>query len=221
MSTSSVVSGYRRGEGLECGRLVVVGLDVAVRHRAEDGDAVELPGQDVGGACRAGEVAGAGDLQRRLGAVGATGAELDHVAPGGRRDHPRRLRRRHDLEVHLVEHERLDQLSLPDRRHDLDQRLVGEDDGPFGHRPDLAAEPEVAQPLQERLGEPAQRAQVVPILLGDAEGLQGGEHVVEPGGDEVIADRRQLAEEQLEDRRPVHPLGLVGPGHGQLVQVGE
>ena len=79
-----------------------------------------------------------------------------------------------------VEQRGLDQLGLEDRRRHLQQRLVGEHQGAFGHRPHLARESEAAKVVEEGGLEPAERAEVVEPRVGEAERAQVLEGILSP-----------------------------------------
>jgi hypothetical protein len=118
----------------------------------------------------------------------------------------------------LVHHVGLDELGLRDRCGDLEDRLVGEDRRPLGHRVHVPAEAEVPEPAQEPVVELSERGQIVQILAREAQLLQVPQHVVEAAGEQVVPSLRQPAHEQTEGRRLVHVLLDIGLQHGELVR---
>src|SRR5262245_38602661 len=75
--------------------------------------------------------------------------ELDYSAALRRIDDAGRLRRNQGLKIDRREKIGLDDLSLDQRRGHPQQRLARERHSPFGHRPHVAREAEVAQVFEE------------------------------------------------------------------------
>jgi hypothetical protein len=153
----------------------------------------------------------------------AAEAEVHDSASGGGLDDARGLGGDERGEVDHGEQVRLDELRLGQRRGDLQDRLVGEDDGALGHRADLAGEAEAREVgveiLRHRM-ELRQAAQVVELLRGEADGLKVVQRLLDAGDDEEAAVRGEVPDEQLEGRHVGHVVDVVGGGHGELVQVG-
>ena len=89
---------------------------------------------------------GAGAFQGGVEPMRAAPAEIDDRPALGGVHHAGGLRRRHALHVDLVHHEGLDELRLGNRRHDLQDGLVGEHRRSFRHGVEIAVEAELAEP---------------------------------------------------------------------------
>ena len=84
-------------------------------------------------------------------------------------------------------------------------------------------------PVKRKLGkiverggaEPAGALQPVDLVCGEAQLLEEFERLLEPRGNQKAAPGRQLAHEQLEDRRLGLAIGQIGLDHIELVEVGE
>ncbi len=154
-------------------------------------------------------------------ALGAAEGEVHQLRAARGQAAAGRLGGHRGLEGDLVEQGGLDQLRLGDRRGRLQQRLAREHHPAFRDRPDVPGEPQPPERLDGRpvkaegVGQPGQ------LALVEAETLQEGQAVLQPGADQEPAVRRQLAHEQAEGRRPAHPPAQVAGGHVQLVQVGD
>ena len=157
----------------------------------------------------------------RLGAVRATQPEVDDRRAAGRDGAPHRLARDGDLVRHRVEHGGLDELRLRQRRGHLEERLVGQDDPALVDRADVPREAEPAQRC-EQLGRAAQQAcQRVDVAVGDLEGGEPVDRLVDTVRDEEPTRRRQTSDEQAERRRGDHAPPQVRRDHRHLVQVGD
>ena len=210
-----------RDEAAERLALVVVGLHVAVRHRAGRRDVVAVGGEHVRGRGHAREVERARRLQRRVRAVRAPRAEVHHRPPPSRLDDARALRGDQRLQVQLVEQVRLGELCFRQGRLDGQQRLAGEGGRALGHRVDVAAEAQPAEPVEEARGEASAALQRRERLVPEAQPFEVGERVVEAAGQQVAAIRGQRAGEQLERGAGGQPVLGVGLQHRQLVEVRE
>ena len=208
-------------EGAEGVRLVIVGLDVAVRHGPGDRQTVALTGKHVGGRRDAADEEGSRALERRIDAVHAARPEVDYGPTRGGRHHALRLGGEQGLQMDLVHDERLDELRLGERGHDLEDRLVGEERRTLGEGVHVSREAEIAEPREEALGEPPQRCEIGECFVGEAQTLEIVEDGVEAASEQVVAAFRQTADEQGEDRVRRHALFEVGLRHGQLVEVDE
>ena len=215
------VARTRPHEGLECARLVGMGLHVRVCHRAEQGNAERAARGDGRGAREPGEIGGPRRQQAGFGAVCAAQAEVDQHAPGRRQRAADRLAGNERLEVQQVDRSALHQLRLAKRRGDAHDRLVGEEHRAFGHRVDVAGERELGERIDERSVEAPARREPRQVVRVEVKRRQVVDELGEPRGHEEAAPGRHGADEELEGRAPVHALGPIGLEHRELVQVGQ
>ena len=214
--------GVGAGVGLEGVGFVLEALHIGVGHRPGDRDPEPLPCEDVTGRVEAGEVARPSGLQPGLAPVRPPEAELDQPSPLRSLDAPRGLRGDQRLDVHAVDDERLDELSLDERRGHLEHRLGREEDRPLGHRAYVSAEPEPPQPLQERRTKQSRRLEERKLVFAEPKPLEIVERVLDPGRDEVAPPVREAAAVELKRRLPLgHPLREIALAHRQLVEVEE
>ena len=177
------VSGKRLREIDESLLFVVVRLHERVCHRAEYGDAEARRGVRGSRSCKADNERGTRRQRAGLGAVCAPQPEVDQRTTAGGQHRARRLRRDHRLEMNQVQDARLEPLRLRDRRHHAQQRLVGKANGAFGHRPHVAGEAQLGQPVGETRCE--RPAALDPLEFGRIEArlFDEVEHLLEPRGD--------------------------------------
>ena len=125
----------------------------------------------------------------------------------------------------VVEHrqgEGLQQHALGERRPDGEHRRAGEVEVALGVAVDVAAEPEVGQPVEQPLVGDALRAQRRELVVPEPEVREGLQQPAGAGEDAVAATVRQSPGEDLEDAVPVGgAVGERGAHHRQLVPVGE
>src|SRR5207245_523570 len=98
-------------EILECLGLIVVHLDVRMRHGPEDGDAEELVRQYRGSTGKARDVACARGQQAGLGAVRTAQAEIDETLARRGKHHAGGLGGDHGLELQEIDQPRFDELA--------------------------------------------------------------------------------------------------------------
>lgn len=115
---------------------------------------------------------------------------------------------------------RLHELRLRQRRGDLQERLTGEDEAPFGHGADLPVEGEAVQRCEVLHGAAQHLGELLDVGAAHPETGQVVEGRFEPGGDEEPAARRQVAHGQAEGGRRPHVLAQVRERHRDLVQIG-
>ena len=130
-------------------------------HRARHGNAVHLPGQDIRCGIHPTDVKTPRLLEPGVGALHPPQAKI-HNRPAPRCPHDAsRFRRRECSKLNLIHQKSLDDLSLRQRRNDLDQRLVGKNDGSFGNGVDVAHKTEAAQTFEKWLRKTIERTEVV------------------------------------------------------------
>ena len=213
--------GVRGDEVAERRVVLAVGLHVAVRHRAGHGDAVARAGRHVRRRRHAGEVERAGGREPRVGAVGASPPEVGDRTPGRRADDARALRGDERLEVHLVDEVRLHHLRLRHRGLDDQQRLVAEGRRPLRHRPHIAREPQLAEPVEEARWEAHPAASAASASAPNSRRSRYASAAVEAARQQVVAPRGERACEQLERGGRSHVVLPVRLEHRELVEVGE
>ena len=105
----------------------------------------------------------------------------------------RGLRRDHGLEGDRVQQERFHELRFDQWRRHPQERLFSEHGLAFGDSPDVAAEAQGAQGLEEGLIERTQRAEVRDRFAVELEPCEVGERVFEAARHEEAAAGWQLA----------------------------
>ena len=211
----------RAREILERGHLVVVHLHEGMRHGADDRHAVALAGEHIGGAGKAREVARACRIKSGLGAVRRAQAEVGQDLARRRQHHARGFGCDQRLVMQNVDEARFDQLRLRQRRGDADQRLVGKADAAFGDRVHVAGEAERGKIIEQVVAETAGAFEPIDLGGGKPQRLQIIERIVEPGGEQKSAPRRQPAHEKLEYRLLVLSPIQIGLDHVEFVEIGE
>ena len=117
--------------------------------------------------------------------------------------------------------QRFEQLALDGRALDGDDGFLREDGHAFLDGPDVAVQPEVGQVGKEALVKDFGRAQVVDILLREAQVVDGVDELLQPRHDGVAAAVRHAAEEHVKDGDLVLiPFVQVAGRHRQFVEVG-
>lgn len=215
------VARLRRGKAREGVSLARMGLNVGMRHGAEQRNAEALSRDHRRRAGETGEMAGAGGQQSGLATVGPAQTEVDQQPALCRQHAARGLGGDHGREMNQVDQPRFDELRFADRCLHAQDGLVGEAGRAFAHRPDVAAEAEVAQRLQEGRAEAPAVRQPTQFIRGEAQALEIVEGLFDARDEQEVARLGQAAHEQLEHRPVLHALVEVGLQHRQLVQVGE
>ncbi len=150
----------------------------------------------------------------------AAQTEVDERPAGGRLDAARRLRADERREVQAVQHRGLDQLRLEDGSADLEQRLVGEEDGAFGEAADVPTETKGRERLEEFGSEASRRGEEGECRSVESEVLERLEEPCDPGSEQVAPAGRERPAGDLEGRRfACESLGEVALRHRQLVEV--
>src|SRR5208337_1391237 len=96
-------------------------------------------------------------------------SEIDNRAACRGRDDAGGLRREDGLQTDLVQDEGLEDLGLPDRRDDLEDRLIRENWGPFRDGENVAGEAEAAKVVEQALGKQSERPQIGDVVRTEAE----------------------------------------------------
>ena len=177
------VVGVELAVGLKGGVLVGEHLHPGVGHGAGGGGAVPLVRHGAGGGGAAGDIAGPRPQQRAVRPLGPAGTELSHRPALGGPDNPVGLGGDQGLVVQGQQDEGLYKLGLDRRGPHGHNRLVGEDRGALGDRPDVAGEFKVLQKGQKRLAEAPLGAQIGHVLLVEAQLLDVLHHLGQAGGD--------------------------------------
>src|SRR5216684_4755085 len=211
-------------EAAESFFLIAVGHHKGVRQSAESGNAEADSRTHVRCACAAADVRGARGQHTGLGPVGAATAKLDNAASPGRGDHACCLGRNHGLEGQCGQQKGLDNLCFDDGSGDAQQRFLTEDGRAFGNGPDFTREAEGFQVVEESVADVSERS--MPTKEADVLGLETNvfqevEGLIEPGGKEIAALRRQRAHKKFEAGGGAEAVLKIGRRHGEFVKVRE
>ena len=85
----------------------------------------------------------------------------------------------------------------------------------------VAGEAEPSQRIDKLLAKPPGPREPVKLARRELQILQIGDGLLQPGGHQEAAARRQPADEKLKNRSLCHPPGEVALKHGELIQVGQ
>ncbi len=121
----------------------------------------------------------------------------------------------------MVEEHRLDELSLGSRRRYLQQGLARKHGGALRHGPDITSEPQSPEGRDVMGGEAMFFGEPGQVGVGEREGFQERQAVLQAGRYQEAPVRRQAAREQAEGCWAGHAPAQVARRHVQLVQVGE
>ena len=113
--------------------------------------------------------------------------------------------------------------AFDDGRDDAQHRLAGKYQRAFGHGPDVAGEAEfreIVEKFAADIAEDRMLAQVVNFLRGEVHVLEKIERLFEPGGDQIIALRRKMADEQFERGAGLEAGLQIARRHRQFVEIG-
>ena len=218
------VPGKRPLEGLEGVLLAVEELNEGVGHGAVEGKAELLSGQNVAGPGAAADERCPGREEAGLGPLRAAAAEVDHrPAPGGAAEQAR-LGGHRRLVADRRDQVGLQELRLHDGGPDLENRFVRKEWGSLGQGPEIAAEPEITEIVEESWRNVAEDVQS-PQPVQDGFRKVHVQHLVQrlfqTGGDQKAPLRRQPAGKEFESGPLLgEPRLEVGGQHGQFVKVG-
>src|SRR3989441_7117693 len=110
------------------------------------------------------------------------------------------------LKMEEIDQAGLHQLRLRERSRHAQDRLVWKEDGPFWHGVHVAREAELCQGFHQRRAEATPLGDPVQLPRRKAQGFPIAQGLVEAGRNQKPTTRRQLAHEELEDRRVLHAL---------------
>ncbi len=188
-------------------------------HGPEDGNVVEFSRQDVAGAQEPRQIAGPGHLEAGIAALGTPQGKIHQGPARGRLHRPRGLGGDHGLEADGVDDERLHQLGLDDGGAHLQDGFINEKNAAFGEGLHLAGEAQTAQEVQKARREKPGGGEISQIIVSESQGFQVLQDLGQPGGDEVTALGRILADKQAESGFFPHILVEIAGRHGQLIKV--
>ncbi len=201
--------------------LVVMGLDQRMGHGAVDGDTELLIGCHGSGAREAGDVAGSGRIQGRLGTVSAAHAEIHQHLVRCRHHAPDRLAGNHGLKVHQVDDATLRELGLGQAGLNPEQGFFGEGYGTLRHGRHAAVETKARQVVQKIVVEQPRACQIAQLLWLKCQVLQVVEHLLQATGHQEVAFPGQTPNLNLKDGRPQHVQAEVMLQHGELIEIRE
>ncbi len=90
---------------------------------------------------------------------------------------------------------------------------------PFRHRKHVAGEAEAAQIIDQVLAKAAGALEPGDLRVGETQGFKKIQRLLEAGGEQESAPRRQRPDEQLEYRGIGVAMIQIGLDHGELVEV--
>ena len=188
-------------------------------HGPSQGDAVAATGDHRGGAGGPGDVGRSGDPRARTDAVEPAQREVPHLAAGRRLDDPGGLARHHGLVVDDGEEGGLQEGGLDPRSAHPQQRDCRARHRPLGDGVEVPAETEPGQKVEKAAIVGPQAAEPGQHPLVEAKSVQVLDGGLKPGGDEVGAMGREVADRQLEHAVLVLPVAPERLGHDQQVLV--
>ncbi len=171
----------------------------------------------------AADCSGAGGEKAGLAAVGAASTEIDHLAAFGGGVNAGRFAGDHGLVAHSGEDVGLHDLAFDDRSHDAEHRFAREDQGAFGHSPDVASETEGREVIEEFVANVAKyrvATKVIDLFRREMDVFEEFEGLFEAGGDKIVAMGRKVADEQFESGAGVKAGLQIARSHGEFVEVG-
>ena len=114
-----------------------------------------------------------------------------------------------------------DELRLRQRRGHAQYRLIGEEDAPLRHGVHVAREAQRRKIVDQVRPEAPGAFEPFHLGRGNLQRFKELQRLLQPGGDQEAAPGRQIAGEQLKDRRVRRPPVQVGLHHVDLIQVGQ
>ena len=119
------------------------------------------------------------------------------------------------------EQRRLDELRLPQGRAHGDYGFAGEHHRPFGHRLDVAGEPEIFERREELLAEDAERREIGDVLRRKVQLAYILDRLLETRRHRVGVAAPAAVKEVERRAAHVHAALEIAVRHGQLIEVGE
>ena len=118
--------------------------------------------------------------------------------------------------------EGFNQLRLNGRRPDGNDRLLREDGGSFGNRPDVTGKAEVPEIVQKGFRKESFAPEVIQILLTEMQIQNVVDDPIQTGADGVAAVIRDIPEENVKVGDAIlKPCFKVAVAHGQLIEIAE
>jgi len=112
-------------------------------------------------------------------------------------------------------------LSLRQRCGHAQDGLVDKERGAFGDGMDVTAETEVGEIVEEVVFEPAGAFKPIDFGRGEAKILKKIKRLMQPGGEQKSAPRRQRTDKQFEHCRVSIAMIQIGLDHVDLIKVGQ
>ena len=192
-----------------------------MRHGSVDRNTEQRFRQHRGRAGKPRDIARPRGHERRIRAVRAPQTEIDQELVGSGEDHTGGFCRDQGLVMKDVDEAGLDQLRLRQRRRHPKNRLIGKENGAFGHCVDIAAEPQSGEVIEKLLAKTRAACQLLDLLRREPQVLQEFESRLEPGRHQESAPRWQLADEELEHGGFRVAMLKVGLEHVERIEIGE
>ena len=186
---------------------------------AEDRNVEHLARQDIGGSGAAGDDSRTGSINTRIRALGAAEAEFHDAVTLGCIAYACRLCSDQGLMIQHVEDSRLNELSLLDRRNDLEHWLTREDNGSFRDSPDITCEVEARKIIQEVFIKYIEALQVLNIIIGKMQVLDVVDYIRKSAAYRVTSITWIFPVECIEYDDLICRVLEIALHHGQLVQV--
>ena len=180
-----------------------------------------IPAADRRGAAEPGEIARPRCQQAGLGAVRPPQAIIDKPLAWSNEHHSRGLGRDHGLKMEQIDEPGFDKLRLRQRGGHANNRLVGKEQGTFGHGIDIPGKAKRFEIVQETVGEWPEAGNRRNVIRAKGNRFEELQHLSEPRCHQKTTARRKLAEEELENGCVGQAVIEIGGHHVQLVKIGE
>ena len=211
-------------EAVEGLRFVLESHDPGMRLRAIGGSAEKARGENIGSSCAASDEGGARSENPSLSAMRTTRTEFDNGPAFGGSDDTRGAAGNHGLKIDRGKKARFEKLGFDDGRGDAQERLVGENDGAFGHGRDFAGEAETREIIEELAADVTEHgiaADELDFPFREMDGFEKFEGLFEASGYEVIALGWKATNEKFESSTSVEAGLKIAGGHGEFIEIGE
>src|SRR6185437_4138716 len=211
-------------ETIEGLRFVLVSHDPGMGLRAVSGDVKKPARHHVGGALASGDPCCARGKNSGFASMGAASAELDDgfafcgdvQASGATCDH--------SLKIDSGQKARFQNLAFDDRGRNAKKRFARENQGAFTDGPHVSGKTETRKIVEEfaaNMAKNGETPQVFDFRRSKTDSFHELERLLKTSGDQEIALRRKIADEQLECGASVEARLKIASRHGEFVQIGK
>ncbi len=118
----------------------------------------------------------------------------------------------------------LNELGFGDRSSDAEHGFAGKEDRAFRESPNIAGEAELREIVEEvgsDVAKDRQSADVGDFVPGKVDVFEEVQSLFETSGDEIVAMRWQVTDEQFESGAAVNAILDIAGRHGEFIEVGE